>query len=268
MPGKLNDGRHREENVQASQPALPVISSEHAAFFFDLDGTLASLQPEPGLVSVPESVRDNLHLLHRMSSGAVAIISGRPLAQIDALLAPLSLPAAGIHGAERRETDGRLTRTSVDDSVLTAIGQALREGILSLPGVVLEKKRVAFALHYRRAPRHREAVKALAQKVVELFPALEIQSGKCVIELKPENVDKGIAIKKFMESSPFAGRIPVFLGDDLTDEQGFILVNQLQGVSVKIGEGPTQAHYRLPNNEAVYAWIKQLLLPGAGNPHS
>lgn len=265
---KTNDGCHREENVQESQQALPEISSEHAAFFFDLDGTLASLQPEPDLVSVPGHVRDDLCLLHRNTSGALAIISGRPLAQIDTLLAPLCLPAAGIHGAERRETDGRLTGTPVSTHILTAIEHALTEGIIPLPGVVLEKKRVAFALHYRQAPRHGEAVRALAQQVAAHFPALEVQQGKCVIELKPESVNKGVAIKKFMESPPFAGRVPVFLGDDLTDEQGFILVNQLKGISVKIGEGPTHAHYRLLNNDAVYAWIKQLLSPGAGNPHS
>lgn len=244
------------------QDPLPGISIEHAAFFFDVDGTLAALQPSPEMVTIPSHVRKDIFQLSQQCHGALAVISGRPLTQIDQLFAPLQLPAAGVHGAEWRDTHGKVQRTSPDTQSLKQIEQRLEEGVLSLPGVVLEKKRIAFALHYRQARQFSHQTRELAQLMSEQFPGMAVQTGKCVVELKPASIDKGVAIKRFMQEVPFSGRIPVFFGDDMTDERGFKVVNQLQGISVKVGEGRTEARFHLHSTEDVYAWIKQLLNPG------
>ena len=237
------------------------ISMERAAFFFDIDGTLAALQETPEMVSIPSHVRKDLSQLSKQCGGALAVVSGRPLSQIDQLFNPLVLPAAGIHGAEWRDLQGVVSRTSTDPQTLKRIEQRLEQGIKQLPGVVLEKKRIAFALHYRQARAWSHQTRELARTVAEEFPGLALQSGKCVAELKPASIDKGVAITRLMQQNPFNGRVPVFFGDDLTDERGFKVVNQLQGISVKVGEGQTQARYRLHSTDDVYAWIKQVLEP-------
>ena len=119
---------------------------------------------------------------------------------------------------------------------------------------------MAFALHYRRAVQYEDEVMQLAYSLVERFPTLALQPGKCVVEIKPQGVDKGAAIQTFMGEAPFAGRIPVFIGDDLTDEKGFLAVNALQGISVKVGEGSSQARYRLKGVNEVHAWLEQIKL--------
>ncbi len=249
--------------MQLNVNALPVITTDEAAFFFDLDGTLAALQPAPELVTVPAEVCHHLRLLYQKTAGAVAIISGRPLSQIDQLLAPLLLPAAGIHGAECRDYQGKIHRVIPDAGILDETEQQLRQGIKDLPGVRLEKKGIAFALHYRQATHFASQAEALAQSVVRQNPSLTLQTGKCVVELKPANIDKGKAINAFLQQPPFRGRIPVFLGDDQTDELGFNVVNSLQGISIKIGQGATQARYRLQSTTDVYHWLTQL--PGVGD---
>lgn len=248
--------------MQQHQRSLPVMNPGENAFFFDVDGTLASLQPTPELVTVPADVCNNLQLLFQKSCGAVAIISGRPLIQIDQLLAPALLPAAGVHGAERRDNHGTVNRMMPEAELLTEAERQLKQGIADLPGVRLEKKGIAFALHYRQARNFAEQTEALARQVVSQIPALTLIAGKCVVELKPSNIDKGKAIEEFMQTSPFHGRIPVFLGDDLTDERGFSIVNSLGGISVKIGQGKTLAKYRLESTTEVHQWIASMLNAG------
>ena len=100
---------------------------------------------------------------------------------------------------------------------------------------------MAFALHYRQAPQYEDALMTLAQRITQIWPQMALQQGKCVVEIKPKGTSKGEAITAFMQEAPFIGRTPVFLGDDLTDESGFAVVNRLGGMSVKIGTGATQA---------------------------
>lgn len=245
--------------MQQHQRLLPAINPGDAAFFFDVDGTLAPLQPTPELVTIPADVCHNLQLLFQKSGGAVAIISGRPLIQIDQLLAPALLPAAGIHGAERRDNHGVIDRMMPGTELLAEAEKLLKQGIAGLPGVRLEKKGIAFALHYRQATQFAGQAEMLAREVVSQLPTLTLVTGKCVVELKPANVDKGKAVEQFMQSPPFHGRIPVFLGDDLTDERGFSTVNDMGGISVKIGKGQSQARYRLENTAGVHQWLASVL---------
>lgn len=238
----------------------PTLSGGQYAFFFDVDGTLAAIQSRPEAVFIPEQVIAQLQQLSALSQGALALVSGRPIEQLDALAAPWSGPAAGVHGAERRDAEGNLQRISLPVEVEQSLRTELQDAMASWPGTQLEVKGMAFALHYRQAMQHEQDVMRLAEQSVKRFPGLALQPGKCVVEIKPAGIDKGAAISDFMQQPPFAGRTPVFIGDDLTDEKGFLAVNARQGVSIKVGEGSTQAHYRLHDVDAVYGWLERTLL--------
>ena len=238
----------------------PTLSGGQYAFFFDVDGTLAAIQSRPEAVFIPEQVIAQLQQLSALSQGALALVSGRPIEQLDALAAPWYGPAAGVHGAERRDAEGNLQRISLPVEVEQSLRAELQNAMASWPGTQLEVKGMAFALHYRQAMQHEQDVMRLAAQSVKRFPGLALQPGKCVVEIKPAGIDKGAAISDFMQQPPFAGRTPVFIGDDLTDEKGFLAVNARQGVSIKVGEGSTQAHYRLHDVDAVYGWLERTLL--------
>lgn len=226
------------------------------AFFLDLDGTLAEIVLNPADARLNERVADALERLIGATGGAVAIVSGRSIAEADRLLDPLILPIAGLHGAERRRFDGEASRRIIDEAALDALRHNLGNLAASHPGLFLELKPTGMALHYRAAP----ALADLARRSVEA--ALEpyrdrfmLQPGKMVLEIKPRGIDKGQAIAAFLEEPPFRGRPPVFAGDDLTDEAGFALVNAQDGLSIKVGEGETQARYRLPAVDSLVTWL-------------
>lgn len=235
------------------------IDARSCAFFFDVDGTLALIQPSPKLVAVLPKARVALERMQHVGL-AVALISGRPLAQIDALVAPLRFPAAGIHGAERRTANGDLQRLALQSQIFREIGQALGDACAAHAGLRLENKGIAFALHFRQAPELEDTARELAESFVRHYEeVLALQPGKCVYELKPRYASKGEAIRAFMREAPFHGKRPVFVGDDVTDEAGFDVVNQMGGLSIKVGEGPTSARKRLASVEAVGDWLINLL---------
>ncbi|WP_034947344.1 trehalose-phosphatase [Erwinia oleae] len=240
--------------------AFPLAQDGRYAFFFDVDGTLAAIQPRPEEVFIPEDVVTNLQRLAAISEGALALVSGRPMDELDALAAPLRVPLAGVHGAERRDPAGKTEKIALPETVTRELIVLLEQGVAAMPGTHLESKGMAFALHYRQAEHYQQAVLALAEEMVKRFPVLTLQPGKCVVELKPKGVNKGAAIAAFMQLPPFAGRTPVFIGDDLTDEAGFKAVNAMEGISVKVGEGETLAGLRLADVNAVYHWLEQILL--------
>lgn len=243
--------------MTASLTVTPELSA-NCAYFFDLDGTLAEIKPHPDQVVVPKTV---LHLLHRLAAqnaGALALISGRSMAELDVLASPYHFPLAGVHGAERRDIHDQLHIVSLPDTLIQALHAQLSSALEMLPGTELEAKGMAFALHYRQAPHHEAAIFAVARSVAEAHPELALQPGKCVVEIKPAGINKGAAIAAFMAEAPFKGRTPVFFGDDLTDEAGFRVVNQAQGMSVKVGSGETIAGWRLENVASVWQWISDV----------
>jgi trehalose 6-phosphate phosphatase len=230
------------------------------AFFLDLDGTLVDIAETPEAVDPsPEEIR----LLRRLavaSQGAIALISGRSLARIDQLFSPLVLAAAGQHGAERRDAQGKRHRHRFPVSSLKPAAGGIRSFAARHQGLVFEDKGASVALHYRLAPQLAAAAqKAVREAAEPLGDQVEVQGGKMVVELKPAGCDKGSAIESFMQEPPFAGRVPVFLGDDVTDEYGFRVVNRLGGHSVKVGEGPSAARWRLENPAAARAWLQAWL---------
>jgi trehalose 6-phosphate phosphatase len=226
------------------------------AFFLDIDGTLLDIEGHPDHVRIGRAELDLVDGLHRATGGALALVSGRPLAGIDVLFHPLKLPIAGQHGAERRDGDGRRHRHQFPVEALHRAATPVRKFVARNEGLIYEDKGASVALHYRLAPQ----LEAAARKVVEnavksAGGAIEMQVGKMVFELKPAGCDKGKAIEEFMSDAPFVGRTPVFLGDDVTDEFGFRVVNRLNGHSIKIGPGPTDARWRLANPAATKAWL-------------
>ena len=242
----------------SKQNDQPELEARSCAFFFDVDGTLADIQPRPELVFIPPR---SLAALEQLSANGipVAVVSGRPISQLDALLTPLQLPAAGVHGAERRSATGELQNLTLDNDVFEAIQRELAQACAEHPGLTLENKGVAFALHFRLAPELEEIARGVAEDFVARYgEVLALQPGKCVFELKPRGASKGEVIRTFMQEAPFAGRTPVFIGDDLTDEAGFTVVNELGGVSIKVGTGPTEAMQRLASVEAVAVWLDGL----------
>ena len=234
---------------------MPPYSADWA-FFLDIDGTLLDIEGHPDDVHIGRAELDLVSGLHRATSGALALISGRPLAGIDVMFHPLKLPCAGQHGAERRDGEGRRHRHQFPVEMLHQAAAPVRKFAARNEGLVFEDKGASVALHYRLAPDLREAAHEQALAAAALLPGeVEVQAGKMVWEIKPVGAHKGMAIEEFMAEAPFRERRPVFLGDDLTDEDGFEVVNRLGGHSIKVGAGASAARWRLPDPAAARAWL-------------
>jgi trehalose 6-phosphate phosphatase len=240
-------------------PAVPPYQ-RNWAFFLDLDGTLVDIAETPEAV---DPGPDEIALLMKLvtaSRGATALISGRSLKRIDELFSPLVLAAAGQHGAERRDAQGKRHRYRFAAKSMRPAAGGIRSFAARHQGLVFEDKGASVALHYRLAPQLAAAAqKAVREAAEPLGDAVEVQGGKMVVELKPAGCDKGRAIESFMQEPPFAGRVPVFLGDDATDEYGFRVVNRLDGHSIKVGDGTSAARWRLENPAAARAWLSAWL---------
>ncbi|SFB90866.1 trehalose 6-phosphatase [Polaromonas sp. OV174] len=232
---------------------LPHITPE-TALFLDFDGTLVELAAQPEAVDIPATLTGLLATLYGQLGGALALVSGRSLLDLDGFLAPLQLPVAGEHGAQRRNPDGLLISAPAID--LSYALQAA-EGLLLLhPGLKLERKNLALSLHYRHAPELEELCLQVMRQAVERSEGMALIQGKCVIDLKPVDVSKGTAIAAFMDEAPFAGRIPLFAGDDVTDEAGFEQVQRMGGYAIKVGPGTTLAHFRCASVAELLDWLQ------------
>ena len=230
------------------------ILSPSCALFLDFDGTLVDLAPQPEDVIVPAGMVGTLTALNSYLSGALALISGRPIEQIDVFLEPLRLPIAGVHGTERRNAAGEVKLLSTHP--LQRVEEAALELVARHPRLRVENKRGSLALHYRQAPELEPECLQAMKSAVENSPGLTLLRGKMVVEAKPGGASKGHAIEAFMQEPPFAGRCPVFVGDDFTDEVGFAMVQRLDGLGVKVGQGASVAFQRL-ESPAVFRYQLQ-----------
>lgn len=219
------------------------------ALFLDFDGTLVEIAAHPAAVVVPTGLVETLAQLQRSLDGAVAVVSGRPIQQIDRYLDPLVLSIAGVHGAERRRADG--STAWLDVPPLHAVEETVAALVRAHPALRLEHKRGSLALHYRQAPELEALCLATVTQAMERSPGLTLLRGKMVVEAKPAAASKGRAIEDFLAEPPFAGRKPVFIGDDVTDEAGFAVVQARGGLAVKVGAGPTVAGQRLDSPAAM-----------------
>lgn len=243
--------------VESMRRVLPPPSHDWA-YFFDLDGTLVELADKPWGVYADEELRNRIAVLAQATHGAVAVVTGRPIADVDHFFPDIRLPVAGQHGVERRTFAGDVRRHLFPVEQLDEARQVLHKAILRHPDLLLEDKGLSLALHYRQAPRLASYAHRLMHRLRDgMGEAFCVQKGKRVVELKPAGRNKGMAIREFMDEPPFAGRRPVFIGDDVTDEHGFEVVNAYRGLSIKVGRGPTLARRQLANVRAVRAWLAQ-----------
>lgn len=239
----------------------PVIDG-NSALFLDIDGTLLDLAPTPETVVVPASLKASLAHLHAALGGALAFISGRSLAGIDRLFAPLVTAAAGSHGVEIRGADGRMT------ALAPRIPEDVRAFFQSLaddhPGVMLEDKGYALSLHYRAAPDARPALEAALEEERAALAAANVGllPGKAVIDARPMGIDKGVGLRTLLGQPPFAGRRVLFGGDDITDMDVFRILPELGGHGFSVGRRFAGAEYIFPTPAAVRDWLSRLAREG------
>ena len=242
------------------RPGSPPTPSVDWAYFLDVDGTLLDIADTPDAIRVDAALLDLIGQLHCASGGAVALISGRALSDLENRLGALRLPLAGQHGLERRDAAGRLWIHAAPPAAKCAIKEALEPVLARHPGLLLEDKGLTLALHYRLAPQLAAYAQRLMRRLAGAAAAgLEVQRGKRVAEVKPAGIDKGTAVTEYLAESPFKGRCPVFIGDDLNDEHGFAEVNKLHGISIKVGKGRSCARFRLRDVAAVRRWLGDAL---------
>ena len=252
--------RKRVGGVKQSSRAadVPRLVADAHACFLDIDGTLVELADSPERVRVELSLIRVLERLASTLSGAAALISGRRIADMDRLFAPLRLPSAGLHGLERRGASGSVHWHGPSSSEVPRMLAQARAWTTIHPGLLLEDKVDTFAVHFRQAPQLAEEVRTFLQNLMQQSSGdYCLQPGKMVMEVRPESRDKGTAVKEFMGEPPFAGRIPVFIGDDASDEQAFSVVENLGGVAIKVGPGETIARWRMNEVSEVRAWMGQ-----------
>lgn len=233
-------------------------SKQGWALFLDVDGTLLEIAETPQGVQVPTTLKQLLDDLRARLDGALALVSGRSLANLDQLFSPLQLIASGVHGCERRTADGHVLRPEVDAATIARVRKQLADFARGHEGLLLEDKHYAVAMHFRRAPEMRDEVYRIMNDVlVQLGPTFALQAGKSVLELRPGAWTKGSSITAFMQEPPFVGRTPVFIGDDVTDEDAFAVVNEMSGMSVRVGNpAATLARHRLGGVSDVLRWLQ------------
>ena len=230
--------------------------SDRWALFLDVDGTLVPFADDPEQVYVSENLVRRLGALATALDGAIALVSGRRVEMLDRLFAPLQLTAAGLHGLQRRRAGQALEAAPPAPDALEALKLRALELVSAWPGALVEDKGEALALHWRARPEAAEALQSFAAAALAQLPGYQLQPGDMVAELRPRHADKGVAIGAFLDEPPFRGRRPVFVGDDLTDEHGFRVVEARGGLGVLVGDrAGSIARHRLPDIAAVHAWL-------------
>lgn len=244
-----------DQATGALRPPSPHLADHHWAWFLDVDGTLLDIEEHPDLVSADRRLQELLRRLVDVYDGAVALISGRSLEQLDAIFGSLGIAAAASHGLELRPASGRTSNFA--QAVPDLQSNQIAEFVASHSGLVMERKPFSIGVHYRARPELEQVVRDRLSRIqAELKDAFKLQHGKMMVELLPLAADKGSAIRAFMSQQPFAGRRPVFLGDDVTDESGFAAVNDMGGLSIRIGDSnETAADWRLANVSETRIWL-------------
>lgn len=239
---------------------LPAANLREIAVLLDIDGTILDLAPTPGAVIVPASLRQTLTRLSRATGGALALVSGRSLHDIDLLFAPLLLPAIGGHGAEIRLSPHDAGETEHAQVLDGDLRERLAELAVDAPGVLVEDKGYSLAVHYRLAPEQEGRVKQAVAAIKADWPnePIEVLPGKSVLEIKPAGFHKGAAIRELMQHSPFAGRRPIFIGDDVTDESAFAVMPEFDGMGFSVGRRASGTAYCFPAPSDVRGWLERL----------
>lgn len=245
--------------MRPATPIAPVLGQlDEYCLFLDFDGTLVDIAARPELVRFDTTTLTLISLLRQRLDNAIAIVTGREISDIDQFFAPLVLPVAGVHGQTRRSAFGRIEMGEIDHQAIAEVTSRLGLFVAREPGLLIEPKAGAVAVHYRARPDLEARCHAEASSAVAMHPDLQVVRGTMVVEVKSRAFSKGTAVRAFMREAPFAGRRPVFAGDDLTDEDGFMAVNAFDGISIKIGPGATTAAYRIARPQQFLAWLHAL----------
>ena len=231
---------------------LPPITRRHA-LFLDFDGTLAPIVARPELARMSDTAMSALKLLLEGLEGAVAIVSGRALHDLRQRIAPLTIPLAAGHGAEIDGGHGPISNLEAD--IVERIAARLNPLVVDHPELLLERKAHGAALHYRARPELQTVCAEAVAAAVDGDSRWRVIAGKMVYEIAPASANKGRAILKLLETPPFAGRTPLAVGDDVTDEDMFSVVNARGGLSIKVGAGVTSARHRVESVESFVFWL-------------
>ena len=249
----------------ATRDSVAVLSDGQLALFLDVDGTLLDLAERPEDVVTPASLVATLTRTERKLAGALALISGRAIDDLDRLFAPLRLRASGVHGAEIRFDPGGPAMSTPAAELPQSFSTALTRAVEAFPGALVENKRFSIAVHYRLAPEAERPLREAVKRVVASAGAdVEVMDAHYAIELKTPGFDKGSAIAAFLSTPAFRGRTPVFVGDDATDERGFAVVAARGGYAYSVGRMLRGAIGAFPEPRAVRDWLAEFAGRGDG----
>jgi trehalose 6-phosphate phosphatase len=242
--------------IIGTPPPLSAIRAKGpVALFLDFDGTLVDIAPTPDSIMVPDELAQRLEAMAERYDGRVALVSGRSVADVSGHLGPAEVALAGSHGLERFRADGSALEPR-PAPLPWGVADAVRSFAERRPGLAYEAKSHGAALHYRAAPQFEAEAIAFVEKIAAEH-GLAVKRGKCVAELVPRGADKATAVYAFMGEQAFLGALPIFVGDDATDEDGFRAAAELGGFGIVVGERPsTFARYRLATPAEVYAWLE------------
>jgi trehalose 6-phosphate phosphatase len=246
------------ERDAAAVHAVPLPRNDWC-LFLDVDGTLLELADSPGGVAVDEALLPLLERLRVAAGGAVALVSGRTIENLDHLLGATRFPIAGLHGCERRDVNGKLHVAPIAREQLADLRDGLARVAMRHPGLFLEDKGAGVAMHFLKAREFEHELRAeVALLAAPLVPKFAVIDGHAVIEVKPAAHTKDSAVTAFMEEAPFAHRTPIFIGDDQTDYDGFAAVRRYDGLAIAVGPR-VKSEWWLPGPAAVRGWLEQLL---------
>lgn len=234
---------------------IPPLLPADAALFLDFDGCLVDIAPRPDAVQIPDGLTRRLERLRLRLNGALALVSGRDVADLRSWLPDFSGVIAGSHGAELSVDGGAIQRTHDIDLDVTALHADAARAVADHPAILVEPKPHGVALHYRADPALRGVAETAMRNLADAYAGMILQPAKMAVELRPAGTGKGGAVERLLAAPPFAGRTPVYAGDDLTDEEAMAVAQSHGGFGVKIGAGETLARYRLPDPSAVAHWL-------------
>ena len=235
----------------------PILDPVRHALFLDFDGSLVGFAMTPDEIVVRPEMIHILERLYRRFEGALAIVTGRHIADVDEHLVPLKLPASGVHGLEFRSKPDEIRIAPISEE-LAEVRRRLAHAVPRHDPVYVEDKGGAFVLHFRQHPDQETRAGRIAEQVVEGLDTLRMIKGHAIFEVCQRDITKANAVRRFMRRPPFQGRIPVFVGDDVTDEDGMREAASEGGFGVKIGGGSTSAAYRLRDPMAAHDWLSRL----------
>lgn len=246
------------------RPPAPGLALGNCAFLLDVDGTILDIAASPRQVWVPADLRRTLPRLEAATGGALALVSGRSINDIDLIFSPLQFASIGVHGAEMRLSGDGEVRARV-----APLSKALKRKLAAVaehgPGILVEDKGYSLALHYRLAPQKGPELLAAVTEICSGSDGehVEILPGKQMVDVKPAGINKGDAVCELMQHAPFAGRRPIFIGDDTTDVPVFNVIPEFEGLAFSVGGIAADVHGHFDTPEAVRSWLAKVAAEGA-----